>query len=98
MYLHIGSDCVVYSGDIVAIFDFENTTTSKITREFLAVMQEEDFIINVSEEDLPKSFIVTENEGKIKVYISPISTATILKRMKEYSMNMEGNIWKPNRM
>lgn len=95
MYLHIGSDRMVYSGNIVAVFDFENTTTSKITREFLAVSQEEDFIVNVSEEDLPKSFIVTEYGGKTTVFISPISSATILKRLS--SMNMEGNIWKPKK-
>ena len=47
MYLHIGSDLMVYSGDIVAILDFEKTTTSRITRQFLAVSQEEDCIVNV---------------------------------------------------
>lgn len=91
MYLHIGSDLMVYSGDIVAILDFEKTTTSKITRKFLAISQEEDFIVNVSEEDLPKSFIVTEYKGKVKVYISPISSATLHKRLSE------GNIWKPKK-
>ena len=95
MYLHIGSDRMVYSGDIVAVFDFENTTTSKITREFLAISQEEDFIVNVSEEDLPKSFIITEYKGKQTVYISPISSATLLKRLE--SISMEGNIWKPKK-
>lgn len=88
MYLHIGSDLMVHSDDIVSILDFENTTTSKITREFLAVSQEEDFIINVSEEDLPKSFIVTERDGKTKVYISPISSATLLKRIKENAIGL----------
>lgn len=97
MYLHIGSDMVVYSGDIVAVCDFENTTTSKITREFLASSQGKDNVVNVSEEDLPKSFIVAEKKGVTTVYISPISSATILKRMKEDSMNMEGNIWKPKK-
>ncbi|MBR6524284.1 MAG: DUF370 domain-containing protein [Clostridia bacterium] len=95
MYLHIGSDCMVHSDDIVAIFDFENTTTSKITREFLSISQEEDFIVNVSEEDLPKSFIVTQYNDKQIVYISPISSATLIKRLS--SMNMEGNIWKPKK-
>lgn len=95
MFLHIGSDRMVYSDDIVAIFDFENTTTSKITRQFLAISQEEDFIINVSQEDLPKSFIVTEHDGKTKVFISPISSQTLNKRLN--SMNVEGNIWKPKK-
>jgi len=88
MYLHIGSDLMVHSDDIVSILDFENTTTSKITREFLAVSQEEDFIVNVSEEDLPKSFIVTERDGKTTVYISPISSATLLKRIKENAIGL----------
>ena len=95
MYLHIGSDRMVHSDDIVAVFDFENTTTSKITREFLATSEEEDFVVNVSAEDLPKSFIVTEYGEKTIVYISPISSATLLKRLS--SMNMEGNIWKPKK-
>ena len=92
MYLHIGSDCMIHSDDIIAIFDFENTTTSKITREFLSEKEREDYIINVSEGDLPKSFIVTDYIGNSKVYISPISSATLLKRLS--SMNVEGNIWK----
>ena len=95
MFLHIGSDRMVYSDDIVAIFDFDNTTTSKITRQFLAISQEEDFIINVSQEDLPKSFIVTEHDRETKVFISPISSQTLQKRLN--SMNMEGNIWKPKK-
>ena len=95
MYLHIGSDCMIHSDDIIAIFDFENTTTSKITREFLSGTEKENFVITVSEEDLPKSFIVTDYIGTSKVYISPISTATLIKRLS--SMNMEGNIWKPKK-
>ena len=95
MYLHIGSDCMIHSNDIVGIFDFDNTTTSKITREFLSETEKENFIINVSEEDLPKSFILTDYIGTSRVYISPISSATLLKRLS--SMNMEGNIWKPKK-
>jgi len=95
MYLHIGSDCMLHSDDIIAIFDFENTTTSKITRQFLSATEKESFVINVSEEDLPKSFIVTDYLGESKVYISPISTATLIKRLS--SMSMEGNIWKPKK-
>ena len=95
MYLHIGNDVMIVTDDIISIFDFENSTLSAITREFLAVSEEEEFIINVSKEDLPKSFIVTDYLGESKVYISPISTATLIKRLS--SMSMEGNIWKPKK-
>ena len=83
MFLHLGSDVTIFTKDIIAIFDFENTTVSKKTREFLNICEDEEFIVNVSENDLPKSFIVTEVNGKSKVYISPISTATLYKRFEE---------------
>lgn len=83
MFLHLGSDVMVLTRDIIAILDFETSTLSKITREFLSASQEEEFIINVSQEDLPKSFVLTEVFGKIRVYISPISTSTLQKRFEE---------------
>ncbi len=79
MFLHLGEDVVVRIKDTIAIMDMENTTISKITKEFLTVAEEEGFIINISE-DLPKSFIITEIDKKSKIYISPISSVTLLKR------------------
>ena len=85
MYLHIGNDVMVVVSDIISIFDFETTTLSEITREFLTISEEEEFIINVSKEDLPKSFIITEIKGKSRIYISPISSVTLNKRFEELS-------------
>ncbi len=85
MFLHLGGDVNVFTEDIIAIFDFENTTTSKITQKFLNSGEIEKIIINVSLEDLPKSFVITEYRGKTKIYISPISTSTLLKRFEEAS-------------
>lgn len=79
MYVHLGGDTVVLQKDIIAIFDLEITSISKITREFLHVAEEEGFVVNVSE-DLPKSYVLTEKDNESKVYISPISAATLLKR------------------
>lgn len=80
MYLHLGGDVVVNLKDVIAIMDLDVTTVSKITREFLTVAEEEGFVINVSEEDLPKSYILTERDNESRLYISPISSATLLKR------------------
>ena len=34
MYLHLGQDVVVRSEDVIGIFDMENTSTSRFTKEF----------------------------------------------------------------
>lgn len=82
MILHLGGGVTVFAEDVVAFFDFENTTTSRITQNFLNTSESEKIIINVSLEDLPKSFVVTEYKNKVKIYISPISTSTLLKRFE----------------
>lgn len=87
MFLHLGGDTVVSMKDVIAIFDLENTSISKITREFLHVAEEEGFVINVSD-DLPKSYILTEYHHKSRVYISPISAATLLKRANNFAANI----------
>ena len=80
MYLHLGQDVVVSTRNVIAIFDLETTTISKITKEFLSVATEEEFIVNISN-DLPKSFVICEIDKKSKIFISPISSTTLLKRV-----------------
>lgn len=79
MWLHLGNETVVNTEEILGIFDLDNTTVSKHTKKTLSHAQKENRVINVSME-LPKSFIVCENEKGILFYISQISSATLLKR------------------
>lgn len=79
MFIHLGKDVAVPLKNIIAILDLETTTVSKTTKEFLTVAQEEGFIENISE-DLPKSFIITEQDKKSKIYLSHISSVTLQKR------------------
>ena len=81
MYKHLGADTVVKTKDIIGIFDIESTTVSKWSRDFLSKAEKKKSVINVSYE-LPKSFIVCAEAGKKeqKVYISQISSSTLLKR------------------
>lgn len=83
MYLHLGQDTVVRTRDIIGIFDLDITTVSKHTRNFLTKREKEGCVVNVTYE-LPKSFILCKNKRKKKgsVYISQLSTATLLKRRK----------------
>ena len=79
MYLHLGNDVVVRESTIVGIFDIENTSISKYTKEYLAAAQKENKVIYVTD-DLPKSFVVCRDGDKTTVYICQVSPATMLKR------------------
>lgn len=81
MYLHLGSDIVVNTNEIIGIFDMDNTTVARASREFLANSQTMGNVVDVTDE-LPKSYIVTQRGCETKVYISSISPATLLKRAK----------------
>ena len=79
MYLHLGQDTLVKKKDIIGIFDMENTTVSKRTLNFLKMAEKNKQVINVSYE-MPKTFIVCGSKKEKKVYISQISSSTLLKR------------------
>ncbi len=79
MYIHIGGGHAVYMGDIIGIMDLENTSTSRVTRDFLRKKEREGKVITTSF-DLPKSFVVTDE----CVYITPVTAATLEKRFRLY--------------
>ena len=79
MYLNIGGGFVVRSEDIVAVLDMDNATWSHITRDMLALAEKNGEIINAAE-DIPRSFIVCEDSGNRKIYLSQLSSATIARR------------------
>lgn len=87
MYLHIGSNVMLKNSSVIAIFDLDATTTSKETRMFLSKCQKENKIEAVGD-DLPKSFVVTKEKNQVKVYISPISVATLQKRFNDKNLLM----------
>ncbi len=79
MYVHLGQETVVKEEDIIGIFDLDSTTVSKHSRKFINLAEKRKQIINVSYE-LPKSFILCNKGKETKVYISQISSQTLLKR------------------
>ena len=79
MYLHLGSGAVVRRKDIIGIFDLDNTSQSHITRKYLAAAEKSGQVINVAE-DIPKSFVVCNDAGTTRVYLSQMATQTLYKR------------------
>lgn len=76
MFLHLGGDVTVRSSEVIGVFDIEACSVSKITVDYLNGCSKNQQIVNISD-DMPKSFIVTEN----KTYISNVACGTIKKRI-----------------
>ena len=79
---------VINEEDVVGIFDLDNTTVSKISREYLNLAEKNGKVINVSDK-LPKSFIVSEYGGDERVYISQLLPATLSKRKEDLLIQAE---------
>ena len=80
MYLSIGNDMAVRESSIIGIFDLDNTTTSKRTREFLNSAEKDGMVVPC--DDLPKSFILTDEYNMQRVFLTSLSASTLEKRMK----------------
>ena len=76
MYLHLGQDVVVNSDDVIGIFDMENTSTSRFTKEFLRQANKEIKVVTVSYE-MPKSYILCGRDGDLTLYISAVEPPVI---------------------
>ena len=79
MYLHLGQDIAVPKSSVIGIFDTDNTTQSYITREYLNRAEKSGAIVDISG-DIPKSFVICEENGVVTVYLSQLNTSTLLKR------------------
>ncbi len=80
MYLSVGNDMAVRDTSIIGIFDMDNTTTSKRTREFLEQSEKEGLVIPC--DDLPKAFILTDEYGFRRVHLTSLNSRTLEKRLR----------------
>lgn len=84
MYLHVGNGKTVKKKRIIGIFDMDTATMSKSTKSFLSVNQKKGQV-EYSDSDIPRSFILYEDEKKKKrVRLSRISTQGLKARMSAH--------------
>ena len=82
-YLHIGQNVMLEEKRIIGIFDLDNTSTSKHTRQFLKQAEKEGVVISACE-DLPKSFLVCDHQyHRQLIYISQLNSQTLQKRAEK---------------
>ena len=65
---------------LIGIFDMDNTTTSKRTREFLENAEKDGQVVPC--DDLPKAFVLTAEYGLNRVYLTSLSSSTLERRLK----------------
>ncbi len=82
MYLHIGNGKLIPKSSIIGVFDLEITSQSKRTQKFLAKKEKANHVINVCD-DIPRTFVVTRDGNRERVYISQISSQTLQKRCEK---------------
>ena len=78
MYLHIGNDIILKNKDILFILDYKNLKEDKIFNDFINKIEKKN-VIDISAGNA-KSIIITKESGKVKGYISNISSNTLGKR------------------
>ena len=81
MYIHIGKDLVIRAEDVIGIFNLDYIKNTKEYRSFYANLEEKKQLINIAETQ-EKTFILVENQGKTKGYLTNIGANTIGKRKK----------------
>ena len=80
MYVSLGSDFAVRDRTIVGIFDLDNTSISKHTRKFLEEAEQRGEVIDVSG-NLPKSYVITQEIGFQRVYLTQYNASALEKRL-----------------
>ena len=80
MYLHLGNNKMIKTDSVIGIFDLDNASVSKRTRDYLNTAQKKGEVITVGNE-LPKSFVVcSKKRGENKVFLSVLSSKALKTR------------------
>ncbi|MBP1994592.1 extracellular matrix regulator RemB [Paenibacillus eucommiae] len=82
MFIHLGSDKIIRTSELIAIFDMSIEKSSKISKQFIEQASKDKKTEIIGEEEC-KSLVVTCN----KVYYSPISSTTLKKRANQLLTN-----------
>ena len=80
MYLHIGNGVSIKEEEIIGIFDLDTATVSKITKKYISE-NEKLGMVEYTDYDLPRSFIVYGKGKENKIRLSRISSVGLKIRV-----------------
>lgn len=79
MFLHLGNDVYIAKKDIIAICNLDTATISKYTKLYLSKCEKAGIVETICT-DIPKTFVVVRKRNKDRIYLTNISSSTLLKR------------------
>ncbi len=80
-YLQLEKGESVDKSEIIGIFDIDTASVSPATKDIFKRKEEERGVISLSN-DLPKSFLLCDNEYTDRIYITGLSVESIRKRIE----------------
>ena len=82
MFREIGLELSVRESAVIGIFDLDNVSWEKHSRAFLSRAEEAGQVVEATD-SLPKSFVLTQEYGMQRVYLTKPSAAVLQKRFEE---------------
>lgn len=82
MYLHIGNNKNIRKKNIIGIFDIDNSTISRTTRQYLS-QAERRGEVSAACEELPRAFVLYQENKSNKICFSQLSSTALLGRCEE---------------
>ena len=82
MYLHLGQNEIVPDHRIIGIFDLDNVSWSKQSRAFLSRAEAAGEVVEATD-SLPKAFVLTQEYGMQRVYLTKNSAQVLQKKFEE---------------
>ena len=82
MYLHIGNRKSVKKKDVIGIFDLDTATVTKTGKDFINGYEKRGKV-EYDDYDLPRSFILIEENKEYKIKLSRISSKGLKARACE---------------
>ena len=88
MYLHIGNGKSVKKKNVIGIFDLDTSTVTKTGKDFIN-KSERRGEVEYDDDDLPRSFVLVEENKKYKVKLSLISSKGLTQRALDRNYDKE---------
>jgi len=86
-FLHLGGGFMIRSAAVIGVFDTDNCTSSRITREFLKKAEANGAVVDTSG-GFPETFVLCGAWDGDKVYLTGIQSRTLRNKWNESSFEV----------